>query len=164
MKILDATAGPKGMWYQKSHPYVTFLDRRNGKYGKYKIKPDVTSDWKDMPFPDNSFDMVIFDPPHIIQNADSGHMVDEYGRLGIDTWQQELQVGINQCFRVLKKDGFFVLKWAETKRWGHSIPIEQILKLIPYKPLFGTRTGNSNNNHWIVFLKYRKERTLDEMC
>lgn len=160
MKILDATCGPKGMWYQKKHPYVTFMDERNGMYGNYKIQPDVVSEWKDMPFADNTFDMVVFDPPHIIQNSDNGNMVQEYGRLSPATWSSVLQNGIEQCFRVLKQDGFFVLKWAKADKFAHSIPIEQILKLVPYPPLFGTRTGKKDTNHWIVFIKWRPEQPL----
>ena len=49
MKILDATCGFKGIWYQKNHPFVTFMDKRNGiQYSNHKknprkieVKPDV---------------------------------------------------------------------------------------------------------------------------
>jgi len=34
--------------------------------------------------------------------------------------------------------------------------------LFPYYPLFGTRTGNSNNNHWVLFLKYDVNQKLLE--
>jgi|TARA_Y100000034_G_scaffold104223_1_gene130612 hypothetical protein len=32
MRILDATAGFKGIWYQKNHPFVTFMDKRKGTF------------------------------------------------------------------------------------------------------------------------------------
>jgi hypothetical protein len=53
MKILDATAGCRSIWYQKNHPFVTFMDKRNGTFiarsensklkdNRYKkINPDV---------------------------------------------------------------------------------------------------------------------------
>ena len=100
MKILDATCGPKGMWYQKNHPYVTFMDKRDGKQYHmsksgnktvYDVKPDVISEWKDAPFPDESFDMVVFDPPHIIRRETTkSSMITEYGSLAPDTWRKEL--------------------------------------------------------------------------
>lgn len=163
MKILDATCGEKGMWYQKSHPFVTFLDKRNGIYGKnkHKIKPDIVATWDDMPFPNNCFDVVIFDPPHIICNAETGNIVSQYGHFKIDTWKQELKTGIANCFRVLKPNGIFIFKWAKAERYGHSIPIEDVLPMFPFKPLFGTRTGKRDTNHWIVFLKHRLEKELD---
>ena len=81
MKILDATCGLKGIWYQKNHPFVTFMDKRyiNGSKQKssnklkdkrvIRITPDVVADWtKHLDFPDDHFDMIIFDPPHMIRN------------------------------------------------------------------------------------------------
>ena len=35
--------------------------------------------------------------------------------------------------------------------------------LFPYPPLFGTRTGQANKNHWIVFLKYDVNMKLDKI-
>ena len=32
MKILDATCGTKSMWFQKNHPLVTYIDKRNGNF------------------------------------------------------------------------------------------------------------------------------------
>jgi len=174
MKILDATCSIKSMWYQKSHPFVTFMDIRNGKYiyqdkkkkhkpKVYTIKPDVTSDFRDTPFDDNYFDMIVFDPPHIIQNANSGDMIVRYGKFNIDdNWKQILSDGIMELFRVLKPNSVFILKWSKTKRFGHSIPLKEILDLFPYQPMFGTRTGNSDNNHWVVFIKYDVNQKLIE--
>lgn len=76
MKILDATAGSRGIWYQKNLPFVTFMDKRKGRFVFYPnpktkrtfdINPDVVADWtKRIPFDDDFFDMVVFDPPHLI--------------------------------------------------------------------------------------------------
>lgn len=30
------------------------------------VNPDVIADFRDMPFPDESFYLVVFDPPHLI--------------------------------------------------------------------------------------------------
>lgn len=160
MKILDATCGFKGMWYQKNHPLVTFMDIRKGTFTHFRnstitINPDVVSDWKDTPFNDNEFDLILFDPPHIIQKSNKGIMATKYAVLNPLTWKNDLSAGINELFRILKPNGIFIFKWCETDKRTH---IKNILKLFPYSPLFGTnsksmRTG-SGKIYWIVFLKY----------
>jgi len=169
MKILDATCGEKGIWFQKNHPFVTFMDIRKGKYyhvtknGKktvFEINPDVVSEWKDCPFPDNHFDMIIFDPPHIIRgknwNEENCKFAKEYGRLYSENWEQTLKEGINKLFRVLKTEGVFILKWCEQSR-----NIKKVIKLFPYKPLFGTQTGQKTKTYWICFIKYGLNKKLE---
>ena len=172
MKILDATCGMRSIWFEKNHPFVTYLDIRNGDYiyqdkkkkhkpKIYHIKPDVVADWtKKIPFEDNYFDMVVFDPPHVVCNIASGDMIIRYGHLTKNNWEYVLKKGVIELFRVLKTNGVFILKFAETKNLGFKIPLKNVISFFPYPPLFGTRTGNSNNNHWIVFLKYDVNRRL----
>ena len=166
MKILDATCGFKGMWYQKNHPFVTFMDKRKGTFNHFKkstikVEPDVVSDWNDTPFEDNEFDLILFDPPHIIQNSNKGIMAIKYGVLNPKTWKSDLSAGINELFRVLKPNGIFIFKWCETDRRTH---IKNILKLFPYPPLFGTNSDSirksSGKIYWIVFIKHRFEKQL----
>ena len=171
MKILDATCGPKGIWYQKNHPFVTFMDKRNEtvisnhkeqKPRRYVINPDVISEWKDTPFPDNHFDMVIFDPPHLIldRGKKPPNMVQEYGFFYRDNYRAILQTGIKKLFNILKPEGIFIFKWCE-----NSITIEEVLKFFPYPPLFGSNIKKkTTDTYWIVFLKYRQDKTLDGMC
>jgi len=170
MKILDATAGFRGIWYQKNHPYVTFMDKRNvrgrssnkkiASQRKFKINPDVISEWKDAPFPNDYFDMIIFDPPHLIISRDHGKlssMQKQYGYLYKDNWKQEIKNGVKKLFDCLKDDGIFILKWCE-----NNAKIEDVLKLFPYKPLFGSNTKSKGHtqNFWIVFIKHKMEEEL----
>ena len=165
MKILDATAGSRSIWYQPKHPFVTFMDKRKecykdprpNRYFVHRIEPDIVSKWKDCPFPDNYFDMVVFDPPHIIRERGQAkiHLVLKYGELYKDNWESVLQGGVNKLFQVLKPEGVFILKWCEV-----CVKVDAVLKLFPYKPLFGTRTGQKNNNHWILFIKHKFEKDL----
>lgn len=170
MKILDATCGFRGIWYQKHHPFVTFMDKRMGTFyftdnapkmklgndRRYNINPDIVSEWKDAPFPDNHFDMIIFDPPHLLKKKDGSKsaMMIPYGALDRETYKQDLKQGIKKLFNILKPEGIFILKWCE-----NHIPIEEIFKLMPYKPLFGTNTKrkSSHANYWVVFIKHRVE-------
>jgi len=172
MKILDATCGFKGIWYQKHHPFVTFMDIRKGKTGNskgtklknkryFKLNPDIISKWKDAPFPDNHFDIIIFDPPHLIidRNKKKSTMMYRYGCLYKDNWKKILREGIKKLFDILKPEGVFILKWCE-----NSVKIDEIIKLCPYPPLFGSNTKSKGHtkNFWILFLKYNVNKTINE--
>lgn len=123
------------------------------------IKPDIVSEWKDAPFPDNYFDMIVFDPPHKISKEGSEvcKLEVRYGRLYSTTWKHELKTGIKKLFDILKPEGIFIFKWAETDK-----PLSEVLPLFPYPLMFGTVTNANNNNYWIVFIKYRMEKPLLE--
>jgi 23S rRNA G2069 N7-methylase RlmK/C1962 C5-methylase RlmI len=134
MKILDATAGTRSIWYQKDLPFVTFMDKRketirsNHKKGNkrnIKIDPDIISEWKDAPFEDNYFDMIVFDPPHLIRKEEwsDSTMVKSYGKLFQHNYKHVLKEGVDKLFKILKPDGIFILKWCDTDR-----PVEEIIK------------------------------------
>jgi hypothetical protein len=81
--VLDACCSSRMMWLDKTDDRTLFMDRRNEDYwlkpsaayknGKMlKVRPDVVADFTAMPFPDESFWHVVFDPPHIIRKAELG--------------------------------------------------------------------------------------------
>lgn len=147
--ILDACCGSRMFWFDKQNDNVVFMDNReledalcDGR--TLEVKPDIIADFRDMPYPDNSFYLVVFDPPHLINIGDKSYMAKKYGRLN-ETWQEDLKQGFSECFRVLKPNGTLVFKWNE-----QQIKLSEILKLTPEKPLFGNRR---NKTHWIVFYK-----------
>jgi SAM-dependent methyltransferase len=173
MRILDATAGSRGIWYQKDLPFVTFMDKREGRFVFYPnpktkrtfdIKPDVLADWtKTIPFDNNEFDMVVFDPPHLIVSEkpkSDFKMHIQYSYFLKSNWKQSLRKAFQELFRVLKPDGFLVLKWCET-----DIKIMDVLKLSPYKPMFSNMSLEHNsserNSYMVVFIKHRLEQELD---
>ena len=111
------------------------------------IAPDVQLDFRALPFTDGAFHLVVFDPPHLLQNGRSGWLAKKYGKLGAD-WREDLSAGFAECFRVLRPNGTLIFKWNE-----HEIPVSQILALTPEAPLFGNRCGKTAKSHWIVFMK-----------
>lgn len=153
--ILDMTCAQKQMWFQKEYENAVYIDIRNGTY-KYKtvdkpdfqILPDIQCDNKKLPFKDNCFSMVVFDPPHVIGKS-RGVFYEQYGYLDLWGWQKQLYDAIKEGFRVLKKDGFFVFKWSERNR-----ALQRVLTLFPSTPLFGSKIGTKQTQtFWIVWQK-----------
>lgn len=69
--ILDACCGSRMFWFDKSNEDAVFMDNReleatlcDGR--KLIVSPDLKADFTDMPFADDSFYLVVFDPPPIL--------------------------------------------------------------------------------------------------
>ncbi len=58
-----------------------------------------------MPFKDNTFQLVVYDPPHLINAGESSWLAKKYGKVNSDTWRQDLKQGFNECMRVLEDKG-----------------------------------------------------------
>ena len=98
-----------------------------------------------MPFADETFSLVVFDPPHVQRQEARGAVTRRYGVLNGD-WREMLRNGFSECFRVLKPHGVLVFKWGESQ-----FKVAEILKLAPAAPLLGHHT--SKTTHWAVFIK-----------
>lgn len=156
-KILDVTCGAKTIWFTKNHPAAIYCDKRREDYHNLwknagncslSIDPDVLCDFTDLPFPDNSFPLVIFDPPHLTGAKDTSWLVKKYGKLD-DTWPEMLHDGFQECMRVLKPDGVLIFKWSE-----YDIPADKVWKAIGQRPLFGHRSGKQSGTFWGCFMKF----------
>lgn len=157
MKILDACCGSRMFWFDKNNPLVTFMDNRifedtlcDGR--SLRVNPDVVGDFRNIPYPTDTFDIVIFDPPHLLKVGESSWLAKKYGKLNPDSWKEDIKQGFSECFRVLKRNGILVFKWSET-----DITVSDILKLTPQKPLIGHKSGRLNKTHWILFIKEREQ-------
>lgn len=150
--VLDATAGSRMMWFDHSDARAVFLDQRSEQHTlcdgrSLVISPDVQADFRDMPFPNDTFFHVVFDPPHLKRLGKSSWTMAKYGGL-FPTWRDDLAAGFEECFRVLKPHGTLIFKWNEDQ-----IPVSEILALTPHKPLYGHRSGKASKTHWIAFIK-----------
>lgn len=154
-KICDVTCGSRSIWFNKSHPAAIYCDKREEIYaGVWKgsdrnleIAPDIICDFTDLPFEDNSFALVIFDPPHLTGAKQSSWLVKKYGKLD-DNWPQMLSEGFQECMRVLKPDGVLIFKWSE-----YDIPAAKVWEAIGQKPLFGHHSGKKSGTFWGCFMK-----------
>lgn len=140
------------IWFDKKNPAAVFADIREEKHTlcdgrKLEITPDVKMDFRAMPFDDNSFHLIVFDPPHLRGAGKNGWQAKKYGSLGPD-WRVEIKAGVDECFRVLKPNGTLIFKWNE-----HSFKVSEVIKAIGREPLFGHRTMQNNKTHWMTFMK-----------
>lgn len=148
--ILDMTAGSRMFWWDKQNKNVTFVDKRDVEYElpdrMIKVHPDIVADWaKKLPFSDNKFHMVVFDPPHLLHAGDSSWLKKKYWVLNKDTWQDDLKHGFDEAFRVLKPYGTLIFKWNDDQ-----IKVREVLKAVGYTPLFGDKRSKT---HWLIFMK-----------
>lgn len=162
IKILDVTCGDRTIWFQKNEPHTTYCDIRNeeweGYFGKPNAKgkkkrrhlvinPDVQCSFTDLPFEDKTFNLVVFDPPHIENLTESSWLRKAYGTLDGD-WKPMIKKGYEECMRVLVRGGVLIFKWSDI-----SISTREIINVIGDEPLFGHRSGKKMNTHWMCFIK-----------
>jgi SAM-dependent methyltransferase len=123
--ILDATVNAGRFWRGSKRP-VTGLDIDP------RHKPDVVGDNTDMPFADGSFDVVVYDPPHV-PNQGRDKQKDFNTRFGLVVKSSAKQ-GYNfshtfppfcrEAYRVLRPEGILLCKIADyvhnhRYQWAH---------------------------------------------
>jgi len=160
--ILDVTCGSRMMWFDKKHSNVLYGDNRvmekkliwegigarEGQKRYLEIRPDKVIDFRDLDFPNNSFKLVVFDPPHIKHAGKKSWLYAKYGAL-TDTWKEDLQKGFSECWRVLDDYGVLIFKWNE-----ESVTTSEVIRLFPEKPLFGHPTSKHGKTKWMTFMKF----------
>lgn len=157
--VLDPCCGSRMMWFDKSNPLVEFgdirkesitvTDRTHREDGTrtITINPDTMMDFRKLPFNDDSFKLVAFDPPHLERAGPKSWLAAKYGKLS-DDWRNDLREGFKECLRVLEPGGTLVFKWNETQ-----VKVKEVVDLAPIKPLFGQVSGRAGMTHWLVFMK-----------
>lgn len=148
-KILDACCGSRMFHFDKQNPDVLFMDNRklnvtlcDGR--ALNINPDIMADFRTMPFEDESFYLVIFDPPHLTKAGEDSWLAKKYGILS-ENWEEDIRRGFDECMRVLKVNGTLVFKWND-----QQVSTADVRKAIGTEPLFGQRRGRTV---WLVFFK-----------
>lgn len=151
-KILDPCCGSRMFWFDKQDNRAVFTDKRKENHilcdgRELVIEPDMVMDFTNLQFDDESFYIVVFDPPHLRKAGPDSWMAKKYGKLD-ENWPSMIRDGFAECFRVLKPNGTLIFKWNETQ-----IKVSEILKLTDQKPVVGHISGKRANTHWICFLK-----------
>lgn len=151
--ILDMCCGSRMFWLDKTDSRAVFADIRREQHilcdgRNLHINPDVIADFRALPFSDNSFAQVVFDPPHLDRAGENGWMRKKYGALNKETWRDDIRAGFAEAFRVLRPHGTLIFKWNETQ-----IPVSQVIALTDHKPTVWQRTGKNDKTHWVIFMK-----------
>lgn len=164
--ILDACCGARMFWFNKRHPNALFIDNRVAPRGhvearpNHEVNPDMVMDFRELKFPDKSFKLVVFDPPHLVSLGAKSWMAKKYGVLSKSTWQDDLKRGFEECWRVLADYGVLIFKWSEEGEGkSRSKPLSQLLALFGRQPLFGHTTGSKSNTHWMCFMKMPEDES-----
>ncbi len=156
VKVLDACCGSRMMWFNRANPLAVFVDKRQESLtlcdGRtLEVKPDVVADFTQLPFADETFYLVVFDPPNLTTlGTDTSWLAQKYGRL-VGDWKDMLSEGFKECFRVLKTNGTLIFKWSE-----YDVPLSQVLGLTDQQPLFGNNYNGGSmgkKTHWLCFFK-----------
>ena len=155
--VLDVCCSGRMFWFYKKNPNVLYCDKRvvekcsvgKGRHARdFECQPDSIMDFRKLKFGDKSFKMVVFDPPHLKKAGPKRYMGKKYGLLDPKNWQEDIRAGFKECFRVLEEDGVLIFKWSEVE-----IKVSELLKLSPYRPMFGHKSGKAQKTHWICFMK-----------
>lgn len=155
--VLDACCGSRMFWFDRNNRSALFMDKRSECHtlcdGRdLVISPDTVADFTDMPFPDSTFYLVVFDPPHMCSLGENSWIAKKYGRL-IGDWRDDIKEGFSECLRVLKPNGTLIFKWNTT-----DVSLEEVLALAPLRPLFGHTTGRHAKTIWCAFIKPSEEK------
>jgi len=151
--IIDVCCGSRMFWFDRENSQTVFMDIReledtlcDGR--KLIIKPDLIGDFTNIPFPENTFKLAVFDPPHLKNAGEKSWMAKKYGTLG-QQWKSDIKMGFEECMRVLKPYGILVFKWNE-----QQVKLSEVLSCINYRPLFGDRRSKTI---WMIFMKKEEE-------
>lgn len=150
--ILDPMCGSRMFYRDANDPRVQFNDNRTLETNlcdgrSLVVAPDKIVDVREMPYKDEAFYLVVFDPPHLTHLGDTSWMIQKYGKLPND-WRTFLSDAFDECWRVLAKNGTMVFKWNET-----DIPCSEVLKCFSQKPLLLNKRPKQSKTHWMVFFK-----------
>jgi len=158
--ILDACCGPKAMWKNKNHPNVIYIDNRKEEKGflgygrKEDLNPDFVMDFRELEFPDRSFKLIVWDPPHLSKLGKTSLFRNKFGALDPETWEEDLAKGFGEIWRCLDDCGVLIFKWSDSE-----IKFKDVLKLFPEEPLFYNTTNYKSTSvtKWFCFMKIPNE-------
>lgn len=176
-RILDATVNGGRFWRNTNHPVI-------GIDIDFAHKPTLVADNTAMPFPDSSFDVIVYDPPHI-PNQGKDKSKDFGTRFGLVvrstkenqyTFSYTFPPFVQEAYRVLRPDGLLFSKITDyihhhRYQWAHIDlitaartagfqPCDCIIK-IRKGPIVDPRwkTAHHSRRHhcyWLIFRKSQK--------
>jgi hypothetical protein len=146
MRILDMSAGYRAIWFNRLHPDTVFVDIRP------QVSPTVIANTEILPFPNNVFDLVVFDPPHVV-NGRGSKMGETYGSFLADEIKQTIQKSSAEAYRCSTGNALMAFKWND-----HDVRLGRLIDLMEgWEPLFGhqvaTRHKHRSSTYWVLLHK-----------
>lgn len=144
VRILDATAGHRAVWFDKSYPDTDYIDIREG------LHPDnVQMDCRKTTFADGTFDLIVFDPPHMAIGP-KAQMAERYGHFSTAEIRSIVEGAFPEFHRILREDGLVAFKWSD-----HDTSLDRILASVTgFDRLVGVpvarRTFHSAVTTWVL--------------
>jgi hypothetical protein len=165
------------MWLNKHHPNAVYIDLRkapkghiqNGFNPNHEVMPDILMDFRNLAFPDKTFKLIYFDPPHLSTLTETSIMRKKFGILNAETYQYDLKHAFRELWRVLADEGTLLVKWNDIE-----IPYKNLLSFSHVPPLVQNITAgqkalkDGHRSYWFSFFKIpeevKEEFTLLEAC
>lgn len=108
-------------------------------------------DARKLDFPDDTFYLVVLDPPHLINCGKTSDMAKSYGYLE-KAWHEDMKRIFNEAWRVLRPHGTLIFKWADK-----DVSLAELLYVLERQPVFGDKKPSANkagtNRFFLVFFK-----------
>lgn len=143
MLILDMSAGPRAIWWEKNHPNTVYLDigfNRIDEHGTTIKNPDIVADTRAMPFRNGTFDLIVYDPPHCKFNRNS-QMGLRYGNYykTVDELRSAIRGSVMEANRVAKESCVMAFKWN-----NHDISFSKIFGIMYsyWRVMFGDTSND----------------------
>lgn len=152
--IIDLCCGWRMFWHDKNDPLVHFMDIRTLPKGSIKsrpnfsVEPDEIGDYRDVKYPDNTFKIVVLDPPHLRSLWDKSWMAMKYGKL-LESRKEDIRKWFYEGIRILQDKWILIFKRSESE-----IPISEIISLFPVKFSIWNRSGKWNKTIWLIYIKH----------
>jgi hypothetical protein len=142
VKILDLSAGNRGIWYDKNNPLATFLDKRA------EVNPTIVCDTRNLPYEVGfDYDLVVWDPPHLNTGKNS-NMAKCYGYHTTAEILETIEKTEAEVYQRTRENALMAFKWND-----HDIKLERIFKLMKHwQPLFGHLTSKNKRSqtYWVM--------------
>ena len=145
LKILDLSAGKRGIWFNKNHPAVVYVDHRAA------VHPAICCDTRCLPLAvGTGYSLVVFDPPHVNVGANS-NLSRDYGHSTTKQIQDLVLLTAIEAHRVTVPDALMAFKWND-----HDQRLTKIMDLVRYwwEPLFGhmvsERSMRASRTYWVM--------------
>jgi SAM-dependent methyltransferase len=163
---LDMTSGLFGMQYELREVAAVNVDM-----SEYR-KVTVRGNFQGLPFRDNVFEKVLYDPPHTVDSRNTllgtfpyypggePHLASfKYGCYrNVTQLREAVANGTREAYRVLKSGGVMIFKWSDSEK-PFSWADDTIRKAAPKFDKFNMKLHNSraHSGNLTIYIWYRKK-------